>query len=179
MLGCAVAESLYRSTPGLAEGQLSRLRAELIREESLARIAGELGIPGFMRLDESTSKNGGASRPSLLADTLEAIYGAVFLDGGYEAARAAIAHTYGRALAEADAATLQKDPKTRLQEYLHARGLRLPQYRIVGSSGPMQSQTFEVECQVADAGLKANGSGSTRQRAEQQAAGRLLELLGA
>ena len=177
VLGCVVTESLYRSAPGLPEGKLSRLRAELIRQESLARIAREIGVSEFLRLDESTSRNDGAARPSILANALEAIYGAVFLDGGYEAARIAVIQTFGAALTKADAAKLQKDPKSRLQEYLHAKRLRLPQYRLVSTHGPKQDQTFEVECLVNDLELKASGSGSSRQRAEQQAAGNLLGLL--
>ena len=179
VLGCVVTESLYRTAPGLPEGKLSRLRAELIRQESLARIARDLGVAGFLRLDKSTSRNDGAARPSILSNALEAIYGAIFLDGGYQAARSAVVHTFGSALTKADAAALQKDAKSRLQEYLHSKHLHLPQYRLASTNGPKQDQTFEVECAVNDLGLKASGSGSSRQRAEQQAAASLLKLLAA
>ena len=101
------------------------------------------------------------------------------MDGGYEAARKAIVHTYGAALAQADASTLNKDPKSRLQEFLHAKRLRLPQYRLVSTHGPKQEQKFEVECVVTDLDLQSNGTGSSRQRAEQEAAGNLLKLLEA
>jgi ribonuclease-3 len=177
VLGCAVTELLFLRHPGLPEGKLSRIRAGLIREESLARIARELGIAPFLRLDESTARNEGAERPSILADALEAVYGAVFLDGGYGAAQDAIARTFGAALTQLDPDAVQKDAKTRLQEYLQAKRRAKPQYRVVSTSGAKQSLIFEVECAVDDEGLKAAGTGSSRQRAEQQAAGNLLKLL--
>jgi ribonuclease-3 len=178
VLGCVVTELLFRRHPELPEGKLSRLRAGLIREESLASVARGLGIAAFLRLDESTARNEGAERPSILADALEAVYGAVFLDGGYSAAHGVIAHTFGTALTELDPEAMEKDAKTRLQETLQARRRAKPQYRVVSTSGAKQSLTFEVECVVEDLGLKAAGSGSSRQRAEQQAAGNLLKLLG-
>jgi len=179
VLGCAVTELLFRHHPGLPEGKLSRIRAGLIREESLARIAQELGIAPFLRLDESTARNEGAERPSILADALEAIYGAVFLDAGYDAAREAIVRTFGTVLTQLDPEAVEKDAKTRLQEYLQAKRRAKPRYRVVATSGAKQSLIFEVECAVEELQLSALGSGSTRQRAEQQAAGRLLALLGA
>ena len=177
VLGCAVTELLFQRHPELPEGKLSRIRAGLIREESLARIARELGIAAFLRLDESTARNEGAERPSILADALEAVYGAVFLDGGYGAARDVIARTFGTALSQLDPEAVEKDAKTRLQETLQAKRRAKPQYRVVSTSGAKQSLIFEVECAVDDLGLKATGSGSTRQRAEQQAAGNLLKLI--
>jgi ribonuclease-3 len=179
VLGCVITEFLFRKLPDLPEGKLSRIRAGLIREESLARIAGELGIAEFLRLDESTAKNEGAARPSILADALEAIYGAVFLDAGYGAAREAILRTFGAALTTLDPDAVQKDAKTRLQEYLQARRRPKPQYRVVSTSGAKQSLTFEVECVVDDPELVSTGTGSSRQRAEQQAAAQLLKQLGA
>lgn len=177
VLGCVITEFLFRKLPDLPEGKLSRIRAGLIREESLARIAGELGIAEFLRLDESTAKNEGAARPSILADALEAIYGAVFLDAGYGAAREAILRTFGAALTTLDPDAVQKDAKTRLQEYLQARRRPKPQYRVVSTSGAKQSLTFEVECIVGDPELVSTGTGSSRQRAEQQAAAQLLKQL--
>jgi len=161
----------------LPEGKLSRIRAGLIREESLARIGRELGIAAFLRLDESTARNEGAERPSILADALEAVYGAVFLDGGYGAAREVITRTFGTALTQLDPDAVEKDAKTRLQEYLQAKRCAKPQYRVVSTSGAKQSLIFEIECAVDDLELKSTGSGSSRQRAEQQAAGNLLKLL--
>ena len=177
VLGCAVTELLFRRHPDLSEGKLSRIRAGLIREESLARIARELGIAEFLRLDESTARNEGAERPSILADALEAVYGAVFLDGGYGAAQEVIARTFGTALSGLDPDAVEKDAKTRLQEYLQAKRRAKPQYRVVSTSGAKQSLVFEVECAVHDLDLKTTGNGSSRQRAEQQAAGNLLKLL--
>jgi len=177
VLGCAVTELLFQRHPELPEGKLSRIRAGLIREESLARIARELGVAAFLRLDESTARNEGAERPSILADALEAIYGAVFLDGGYGAAREVVARTFGASLSQLDPDSVEKDAKTRLQEYLQARRRAKPAYRVVATSGAKQSLTFEVECALEEPALKALGSGSSRQRAEQQAAGRLLKLL--
>ena len=178
VLGCTVTELLFRRHPDLPEGKLSRIRAGLIREESLARIARELGIAAFLRLDDSTARNEGAARPSILADALEAVYGAVFVDGGYGAAREVIARTFGTALTQLDPDAVEKDAKTRLQEYLQAKRCAKPQYRVVSASGAKQNLLFEVECAVDDLDLKATGQGSSRQRAEQQAAGNLLMLLG-
>jgi len=177
VLGCVVTELLFQRHAGLPEGKLSRMRAGLIREESLARVARELGIAAFLRLDESTARNEGAERPSILADALEAVYGAVFLDGGYSAAREVITRTFGAALTQLDPDAVEKDAKTRLQEYLQAKRRPKPQYRVVSTSGAKQSLIFEVECAVDDPGLKTTGNGSSRQRAEQQAAGNLLKLL--
>lgn len=175
VLGCAITELLFQKHPELPEGKLSRIRAGLIREESLARIARELGVAEFLLLDESTARNEGAERPSILADALEAIYGAVFLDNGYGAARDVIARTFGTALSQLDPDAVEKDAKTKLQEYLQAKRHAKPQYRVVSTSGAKQNLTFEVECIVGELKLAASGSGSTRQRAEQQAAARLLE----
>jgi ribonuclease-3 len=178
VLGCAITELLFQRLPDLPEGKLSRIRAGLIREESLARIGRELGIAPFLRLDESTARNEGAERPSILADALEAIYGAVFLDGGYGVARDVIERTFGTALTQLDPDAVQKDAKTRLQEYLQAKRRAKPEYRVVATTGAKQNLVFEVECAVDDLELKATGRGSSRQRAEQQAAGQVLELLG-
>lgn len=179
VLGLVVTEVLYHGSPEVAEGKLSRLRAELIREESLAEIARALGLPEFLRLDVSTSRNEGATRPSILADALEAVFGAVLIDGGYEAARGTIVHCFGPRLTQADASAVEKDPKSRLQELLHARRRGLPQYRLVSTHGPKQRQTFEVECLLEEPGFAARGIGSSRRRAEQQAAANLLKKLEA
>ena len=177
VLGCAITELLFRDHPELPEGKLSRIRAALIREESLAEVARKLGIAEFLRLDESTARNEGAARPSILADALEAIYGAVFLDGGYGAARDAIGRTFETALSQLDPNAVEKDAKTRLQEYLQAKRRSKPQYRVLSTSGASQQPVFEVECAVGDLSLTARGNGSTRRRAEQQAAANLLKQL--
>jgi len=179
VLGCAVTELLFRNHPELPEGKLSRIRAGLIREESLAEIARGLGIAEFLRLDESTARNEGAARPSILADAIEAIYGAVFLDAGYQAARDVIARTFEARLSQLDPDAVEKDAKTRLQEYLQAKRLAKPLYRVVSTLGAKQNLTFEVECVIEEPRHSAMGSGSSRQRAEQQAAAILLKQIGA
>ena len=179
VLGCAITELLFRDHPELPEGKLSRIRAALIREESLADVARSLGIAEFLLLDESTARNEGAARPSILADALEAIYGAVFLDGGYGAAREVIARTFETRLSRLDPNAVEKDAKTRLQEYLQAKRRAKPKYRVVSTSGAKQSLVFEVECALEDLKLSATGSGSSRQRAEQQAAANLIKQIEA
>jgi ribonuclease-3 len=172
-------EELYARFPALSEGELSRLRANLVRRETLAERARALGVGEHLRLGEGEGASGGAQRPSILSDALEALVGAAFLDGGYEAARAAIRATFAPLLASLDAGALTKDPKTRLQELLQGRGHALPAYRVVATQGAAHQQRFEVECTVAALGLRATGSGEARRAAEQQAADAMLRQLGA
>ena len=179
VLGCVMAQELFARFPALSEGDLSRLRASLVRKESLAAVARELGLGEYLRLGEGESASGGAARPSILADTLEALYGAVFLDAGYEGARATVCSTFGAALDALDPCTTAKDPKTRLQELLQGRGQGLPSYHLVATQGAAHRQTFEVECMVEQLGLRATGKGEARRAAEQQAAEALLRQLGA
>ena len=179
VLDCVVAEELYARFPDLPEGALSRLRANLVRQASLAGVARAIGLSGFMKLGEGELASGGAERPSILADGLEAVYGAVFLDGGYDAVRAVIRRTFGDALQRLDAQAPAKDAKTRLQELLQGRRKRLPEYRVVATKGAAHKQTFEVECVVAELELRATGSGSSRREAEQRAAEALLRQLEA
>ncbi len=179
VLDCVVAEELYARFPDLPEGALSRLRANLVRQASLAGVARAIGLSGFMKLGEGELASGGAERPSILADGLEAVYGAVFLDGGYDAVRMAIHRTFGDALQRLDAQAPAKDAKTRLQELLQGRRKRLPEYRVVATKGAAHKQTFEVECAVAELELRATGSGSSRREAEQRAAEALLRQLEA
>jgi ribonuclease-3 len=178
VLDCVVAQELFARFPGLSEGELSRLRASLVRKEALATVARDLGLGDHLRLGEGESANGGASRPSILADTLEAVYGAVFLDAGYEGARRAICTTFGAALDSLDPDASVKDPKTRLQELLQARGQGLPSYSVVATQGAAHQQIFEVECVVEQLGLRSKGRGEARRAAEQQAAEGLLRQLG-
>ena len=179
VLDCVVAEELYARFPELPEGALSRLRANLVRQASLAGVARAIGLSGFMKLGEGELASGGAERPSILADGLEAVYGAVLVDGGYGAARATILRTLGEALGRLDAAAPAKDAKTRLQELLQGRRNKLPEYRVVATKGAAHKQTFEVECAVAELDLRATGSGSSRREAEQKAAEGLLRQLEA
>jgi ribonuclease-3 len=177
VVGCVIAEELYGRFPGLAEGELSRLRASLVREAALAEVARSIQLSGFLRLGEGEAASGGAERPSILADALEATYGAVFLDGGYEAVRSAVRHTFGKALEQLDSRQPSKDAKTSLQELLQGRRKKLPQYRVIAIDGAAHKQVFEVECVAADLGLRATGSGSSRRVAEQQAAANLLRQI--
>lgn len=179
VLGCVVAESLLERFPQLSEGELSRLRASLVRKEALAAAAGDLGLAECLRLGQGESASGGAARPSILADALEALFGAVFLDGGYASARRAILAALGTALDAADERTTAKDPKTRLQEVLQARRHGLPRYEVVATRGAAHQQEFEVECVVDGVDMRARGSGTSRRAAEQQAAAALLGRLGA
>lgn len=170
VLNCVVGASLFERFPNLAEGGLSRARAALVNQESLARVARGLGLGAEIRLGEGEQRSGGPDRPSILADALEAVFGAVFVDGGYEAARGAIARAYGEMLTLADPDALGKDPKTRLQEWLQARRLPVPEYVVTGTSGEAHAQVFDVECRIASMGVCAPGRGASRRAAEQAAA---------
>jgi ribonuclease-3 len=174
VLGCVIAEELYGRFPEIPEGKLTRLRASLVREEALAELAKELGLPDVMRVGDAELTSGRGARASILADALEAVFGAVFLDGGYDAARGAILRAYEQALASIGPDTTAKDAKTRLQELMQARRRPLPEYRVVATSGAPHKQVFEVECLLPDLGRRATGSGTSRQRAEQRAAEALL-----
>lgn len=177
VLGCAVAEELYARFPLLPEGKLTRLRASLVREEALAEVADELGLAGLLRLGEGEMSSRQEPRPSILADALEAVVGAIFLDGGYAAARNAVLLAFGPLIARLDPERPAKDAKTQLQEQLQAARRPLPEYRVLTVRGAAHRQSFEVECLLADKGLSATGSGTSRQRAEQQAALAMLEKL--
>jgi ribonuclease-3 len=177
VLNCVIAGALYERYPLLAEGELSRMRAALVRKEALCGIARALALPAQLRLGEGERSSGGSERDSILADTLEAVFGALFLDGGYDAVRDAILRAYQRPLAGLDASQPAKDAKTRLQEFLQGRRHRLPEYRVVATKGAAHRQTFEVECEVAALGLRDTGSGASRRAAEQSAAESILKKL--
>ncbi len=179
VLGCVVAEALLARFPQLSEGELSRMRARLVRKEALAATAASLGLAEFLRMGQGESASGGAHRPSILADALEALFGAVFLDGGYACARATILAALGGALATTDELATAKDPKTRLQEVLQARSHGLPRYAVLATRGAAHEQIFEVECSIEGLDLHARGSGASRRAAEQQAAEALLSRLDA
>jgi len=171
-----VAEELFARFPRLLEGKLTRLRASLVREETLAEAARSLGLAERVRLGEGELASAREPRPSILADALEAVFGAVFLDGGYPAARRAVLAVLGPRIDALDPERPAKDAKTQLQELLQAAHKPLPEYRVVRVQGEPHRQSFEVECLVAG-GATARGSGSSRQRAEQQAAAAMLEKL--
>ena len=170
VLNCVVALALYERFPGTDEGDLSRARASLVNRDMLARLARRLDIGEAMRLGEGELKSGGADRGSILADALEAVFGAVFVDAGFDAARRVIVAAYGEELALADPATLGKDPKTRLQEWLQAQRLPVPEYAIVATEGQAHAQHFAVECRIPGLSIVASGAGGSRRAAEQEAA---------
>jgi ribonuclease-3 len=170
VLNCVVAAFLFERFPDLREGELSRQRANLVRQDTLADIARALELGECLRLGEGELKSGGFRRPSILADGLEAVFGAVFLDGGFGAARAVIERLFQPLLAQVDPTASAKDPKTELQELLQARKLPLPHYTLLSTRGEAHAQEFEVECAVVALGVRVAGVGSSRRNAEQAAA---------
>jgi ribonuclease-3 len=170
VLNCVVAAALYERFPALPEGELSRMRAGLVNKDTLAQVARKLDLGPQIRLGEGELKSGGALRASILADALEALFGAVLLDGGFDAARATIVSCYGDVLRNADPAILRKDPKTQLQEWLQARRLPVPDYAVTSTTGEAHEQQFAVECRIPGMRIVASGEGSSRKVAEQAAA---------
>jgi len=177
LLNCAIATILYERFAHLPEGDLSRLRATLVNQASLSQVAEGLGLGERLRLGEGELKSGGFRRPSILADAVEALLGAVYLDAGFEAARAAVLHVLGDKVASAGSRPVDKDPKTALQELLQGRGLALPRYAVQKTEGEAHDQTFIVECRVDDLGVVATGKGTSRRAAEQAAAEGVLAQL--
>ena len=170
VLNCAVAHLLYRQLKQFDEGDLSRVRSNLVRQQALHDIAQTLSLHQYLHLGEGELKSGGLRRPSILADALEAIFGAIFLDGGFEEAAKVIDQLYAPILKQVDPKTLGKDAKTLLQEFLQALGLPLPAYSVVATHGAAHSQVFEVECAIAKLSITVLGSGASRRAAEQMAA---------
>lgn len=177
LLNAVIAVELFRRFNGLKEGELSRLRASLVRQDGLHRVAQGLNLGEYLRLGEGEMKSGGFRRPSILADALEAVFGAVFLDAGFEAAQAAVRRLYHPHLEGLDTNSAGKDPKTALQEWLQARRRGLPVYSLVQTAGEAHAQEFEVECAVPALGLATRGKGGSRRAAEQQAARLALDQL--
>jgi ribonuclease III len=179
VLNLAVSKLLFDRFGGSDEGDLTRVRAHLVREESLHRAALSLGLPEVMRMSEGEARGGGAQRPSILADAVEALIGATFLDGGFEASAELVRRLFGDVIAGTEPESWSKDAKTELQEWLQARRLPVPGYRIVATHGQAHAQTFDVECQVPALALAEQGSGRSRRSAEQEAARRMLIALKA
>lgn len=179
VLSLAVSSMLYRHFDGSPEGDLTRVRAHLVREDSLHRLALALQLPEVLRLSEGEARGGGAHRASILADAAEALLGAVYLDAGFDAAQAVVQRVLGEQIADIDADSFGKDPKTELQEWLQARRVAVPQYRILATRGLAHAQIFEVECAVPALQRSERGEGRSRRTAEQQAARRLLAALKA
>lgn len=177
VLNLAVSQLLYARFADSDEGDLTRVRAHLVREDSLHRVALELDLPGVVRLSEGEARGGGAQRPSILADAVEAIIGAVHLDAGFDAAQALVQRWFGDLINRSDLAEWGKDPKTELQECLQARKLPVPAYRIRATRGQAHAQTFEVECEIPAYALAVVAEGRSKRAAEQEAARRMLELI--
>jgi ribonuclease-3 len=177
VLNLVIAHELYQAYPQATEGDLSRLRARLVSREPLAEVALGLGVGAILQLGSGELKSGGFRRQSILADALEALCGAVFLDGGLQAVQPLLVRLFATRIAQLPEPSTLKDPKTRLQEYLQSRSLALPLYSVLHIGGEDHAQTFRVSCEVAALHLSVEGGGSSRRRAEQEAAARMLERL--
>ena len=180
VLGCVIAAEIFRLYPKAREGELSRLRASLVRRESLAELAQSLDIGSYLRLGSGERKSGGHHRNSILADGFEAVLGAIYLDGGFEPCRDCILALYADRLSSPADISELKDPKTRLQEYLQSRQQPLPEYTVVETTGDAHDQRFRVQCRISDAGTPSTeGIARNRRNAEQMAAAQMLEQLEA
>jgi ribonuclease-3 len=179
ILNCVVASLLFDRYSKIDEGDLSRLRANLVKQQSLYEIAQRLELSQFLRLGEGELKSGGFRRPSILADTLEALFGAIYLDAGFDAARDVIRALYIPILDTVDPKTLGKDAKTLLQEYLQSKKIALPQYNVAATHGAAHNQMFEIECLVPKLDIQVFGTGGSRRAGEQAAAKLALEAVQA
>jgi len=177
VLNLAVAALVYERLRSLPEGDLSRVRANLVKQETLHQLAVGLGLPELLRLGEGEARSGGQKRPSILADTLEAVIGAVHLDSGYVAAEALVRRLFAPLEINPQMQAAAKDPKTELQEWLQGRKMKLPLYRVVGTLGAAHKQTFDVECEIAELGHAERGIGGSRRAGEQAAAAAMLAFL--
>jgi ribonuclease-3 len=175
ILNCVVASILFDTFENIDEGDLSRVRANLVKQQSLFEIAQKMELSQFLRLGEGELKSGGFRRPSILADTLEALFGAIFLDAGFEAAREVIRSLYEPILVSVDPTTLGKDAKTLLQEFLQSKKIALPLYNVVATHGAAHNQEFEIECLVPKLEIQVFGTGGSRRAGEQAAAKLALE----
>ena len=177
VLNLAVADLLYEQLSGLPEGDLSRVRANLVKQDTLHQLAVTLGLPELLRLGEGEAKSGGQKRPSILADALEAVIGAVYLDAGFDSAAALVRRLFKDVEISAQMQAIDKDPKTELQEWLQGRKMKLPIYRVVGTQGAAHKQTFDVECEIAEYRRAERGIGGSRRAGEQAAATAMLAFV--
>jgi ribonuclease-3 len=177
VLSFLIANELYKRFPRIDEGDLSRLRAQLVKESSLSTIATSMGLGDFIRLGEGELKSAGWRRPSILADTFESIIGAIYLDGGIEPTHEFVLRFFETQLNEIDPKLIQKDPKTLLQELLQSKKSDLPIYTVVSIEGEAHSQTFTIECIIKKSNIKTQGVGNSRRIAEQEAASRAYQLM--
>lgn len=178
VLDLVVSDIVFNARRNAGEGELSRLRASLVKKASLAKLATELGLGEFLILGGGERKSGGHRRESILADALEAIFGAVYLDAGLAAATEVIKRAFGARLTDLPAAGELRDPKTRLQEWLQAKACGLPEYELIRTSGKAHRQVFEVRCSIRDGAQQSTGRGTTRRNAEQESAQNMLAELG-
>lgn len=178
ILGCVIAKYLYSNYPQLSEGELSRLRSNLVKEETLALLAQQLDLGSYLKLGEGERKSAGFRRPSILADGMEALFGAVMLDSGFADAEKVILGLFVPYLAKVDVQTLGKDAKTLLQEYLQARRIPLPIYTVTATQGEAHAQSFQVECAIPSLKISTCGEGNSRRNAEQQGALAAYQLIG-
>ena len=176
VLNCVIARLLYQRFPALPEGDLSRVRANLVNQQSLFEVATSLELGGHVKLGEGEIRSGGSSRPSILADALEAVLGAVFVDAGFESVSQAIASMFEPVLSKLDPMAVDKDPKTRLQELLQGKRMSLPVYSVIDVKGEAHDQLFRVECMIAELTIRTFGEGTSRRAAEQDAAERAYSL---
>ena len=174
VLNLAVAGLLYEQLSDLPEGDLSRVRANLVKQDTLHQLAVVLGLPDLLRLGEGEARSGGKNRPSMLADALEAVIGAVYLDAGYDKADQLVRCLFKDVEVNPQMKAIGKDPKTELQEWLQGRKMRLPVYKVVGTMGAAHQQTFEVECEITEFGRAERGIGNSRRAGEQAAATAML-----
>ena len=177
VLSFLIANELYKRFPRIDEGDLSRLRAQLVKESSLSTIATSMGLGDFIRLGEGELKSAGWRRPSILADTFESIIGAIYLDGGIEPTHEFVLRFFETQLNEIDPKLIQKDPKTLLQELLQSKKGDLPIYTVVSIEGEAHSQTFTIECHIKKSNIKTQGVGNSRRIAEQEAASKAYQLM--
>ncbi len=177
VLNLAVSGMLYQALQHQPEGDLSRVRANLVKQDTLHKLAMDLGLAGMVRLGEGEMRSGGQHRPSILADALEAVIGAVYLDAGYDKAQALVMRLFENIDLSPTMTAAAKDPKTELQEWLQARRWQLPVYRVVGTTGAAHQQTFDVECEVTELKQSQRGIGSSRRSGEQAAALAMLQWL--
>ncbi len=179
ILNVTITDELYHRFPNASEGDLSRLRASLVKGDTLSELAKLLDLGEYLRLGSGELKSGGFRRNSILADVFESIIGAIYLDGGNQASKQFILEQFAERLAQADITKNLKDPKTRLQELLQSKGCELPNYEIKNTSGQAHNQTFDVTCHVSLVPKPTEGSGNSRRKAEQAAAEQMLAILEA
>ncbi|MEN9435394.1 MAG: hypothetical protein RIR09_49 [Pseudomonadota bacterium] len=179
VLSLAVSDLLYARLGSLPEGDLSRVRANLVKQDTLYQLAVDLGLPELMRLGEGEVRSGGQKRPSILADTLEAVIGAVYLDAGFAVAQALVQRLFKAVDVNPQMEAIGKDPKTELQEWLQGRKMKLPVYKVIATIGAAHKQSFDVECEIPELRLTERGIGNSRRSGEQAAATAMLQTIKA